>query len=167
MAYSDQIRPKSGSNSWQNPNSAECVRIASNAAAPDVHENIGSPPLSDGWCNADYRCGSDHLSYGFWLARWWWIAFLPQQFRRSIVENLFRSAMSFANNQRTRLAWVHKRTANRGGHSERFSSCGQIWIENRRSPAPDRRKTQGNLLTECTDDALRSLTELLKIDCEG
>jgi hypothetical protein len=30
---------KSGSNSWQNPISAECVQIASNAAAPDAREN--------------------------------------------------------------------------------------------------------------------------------
>ena len=54
--------------------------------------------------------------------------------------NLFRSATSFPNYQRTRLAWVHKPTANCGGHSEMFSLCGQIWIENCSHPASDRRK---------------------------
>ena len=63
----------------------------------------------------------------------------------SSQRNLFRSAMSLANYQRTRLAWVHKPIANRGGHSKIFCSCGQIWIENCSHPASDRRKTQGNL----------------------
>ena len=57
-------------------------------------------------------------------------------------KNLFRSATFLANNQRTRLAWVHKPTANRGGHPEIFSSCGQIWIENCNHPAPDRKNAR-------------------------
>ena len=68
---------KSPSNSSQNPILAECVQIASNAAALDDHEKSWSRPLSDGWCNADFRCGNDHLWCGFWSARWWWIAFHP------------------------------------------------------------------------------------------
>ena len=81
---------KSRSNSGQNPNSAECVRIASNAAAPDARENIWSRPQSDGWCNAGFHCKSDHLWCGFWLVRWWWIAFPPHQFCRSTAEKPFQ-----------------------------------------------------------------------------
>ena len=59
--------------------------------------------------------------------------------------NLFRSVTSFANSQRTRLAWVHKSSANRRGHPEILSFCGEIWIENCSHPAPDRRKRKTNL----------------------
>ena len=61
------------------------------------------------------------------------------------LKSIFGGAKSVVIFQDMRLAWVHKPTANRVGHSEIFSSCGQIWIENRSYPAPDRRKTQGNL----------------------
>ena len=42
MSYSGQITLKSLSKPRRNPKSAECVRIASNAAAPDARENNGS-----------------------------------------------------------------------------------------------------------------------------
>ena len=57
-----------------------------------------------------------------------------------LQKNLFRSATSFANYQRTRLVWVHKPIANGGGHSEIVSSCGGIWVENPSHPTPDRKK---------------------------
>ena len=63
------------------------------------------------------------------------------------LKSIFGGAKSVVIFQDMRLAWVHKPTANRVGHSEIFSSCGQIWIENRSQPTPDRRKTQGKLMT--------------------
>ena len=79
------------------------------------------------------------------------LLFLHNNFVVPSQKNLFMSAMSFANYQRIRLAWVHKPTANRGGHPEILSSCIEIWIENRSSPAPDRRKTQGKLMIYGSD----------------
>ena len=61
------------------------------------------------------------------------------------LKTIFGKAKSIVNFQDRRLAWVNNPTANRGGHPEIISSCGEIWFENRSHPASDRRKMKGKL----------------------